>query len=409
MQMLLVLLVISIPILGLAGLIVALAAAAQASRLRKRIDELEYRQPIGPNHPISRTIQVLQERVAALEKHPPEAAEPAPERTEPKVARPPVPPQPPVEAPPVALDPPVRIGDRPPEPGPSDAPPSALPPAATGAAAAEPLPVAPRPAPRPRIEWERWIGVRGAAAAGGIVLALAALLFFQYSIEHGLISPTMRVVLGVIVGICCLVGSEWLVKRDQAAAANALAGAGVVILYGATWAAQNLYGLIGVGARLRAHGPHHRRVRRPGGEPQRRTSSPSSAFSAASRRRFWSRRTSTARQLCSATSCCSTSVFCGWPVPGGGLCSPFSALPARHSTRRSGSSARWTTTAPCSESACWPCSASLSSSSAAAIASRHCCGGRPAPAASRFPSRSHSTSPERPGSRRTHGRSACCS
>jgi uncharacterized membrane protein len=71
------------------------------------------------------------------------------------------------------------------------------------------------------------------------------LLFFQYSIEHGLISPVMRVVLGAIVGIVCLVGSEWLVKRDQAAAAHALAGAGIVILYGATWAAQNLYGLIG--------------------------------------------------------------------------------------------------------------------------------------------------------------------
>jgi uncharacterized membrane protein len=71
------------------------------------------------------------------------------------------------------------------------------------------------------------------------------LLFFQYSIEHGLISPTMRVVLGAIVGICCVVGSEWLVRRGQAAAASALAGAGVVILYGATWAAQNLYSLIG--------------------------------------------------------------------------------------------------------------------------------------------------------------------
>jgi uncharacterized membrane protein len=106
-------------------------------------------------------------------------------------------------------------------------------------------PTALPPAPRPRIEWERWIGVRGAAAAGGIVLALAALLFFQYSIEHGLISPAMRVGLGVIVGIFCLVGSEWLVKRDQAAASSALAGAGIVILYGATWAAQNLYSLIG--------------------------------------------------------------------------------------------------------------------------------------------------------------------
>jgi uncharacterized membrane protein len=109
----------------------------------------------------------------------------------------------------------------------------------------EPPPTARRSATRPRIDWERWIGVRGAAAAGGIVLALAALLFFQYSIEHGLISPVMRVVLGVIVGIFCLIGSEWLVRRNQAAAANALAGAGIVILYGATWAAQNLYGLIG--------------------------------------------------------------------------------------------------------------------------------------------------------------------
>jgi uncharacterized membrane protein len=112
-------------------------------------------------------------------------------------------------------------------------------------ASSEPPPTVPPPAPRAQIEWERWIGIRGAAAAGGIVLALAALLFFQYSIEHGLISPTMRVVLGAIVGICCVVGSEWLVRRGQAAAASALAGAGVVILYGATWAAQNLYSLIG--------------------------------------------------------------------------------------------------------------------------------------------------------------------
>ena len=95
------------------------------------------------------------------------------------------------------------------------------------------------------MSWERWIGVRGAAAAGGVILALAAILFFQYSIEHGLISPTMRVAAGVLAGIGCLTGSELLRSRRQAAAANALAGAGVVALYAAIWAAHVLYSLIG--------------------------------------------------------------------------------------------------------------------------------------------------------------------
>src|SRR5262249_3264481 len=50
-------------------------------------------------------------------------------------------------------------------------------------------PVAPRPPPphrappsppRPAIEWERWLGVRGAAVLGGAVFILAGILFFKY-------------------------------------------------------------------------------------------------------------------------------------------------------------------------------------------------------------------------------------
>ncbi len=239
MEMLVALLLIGIPTLAVAGLITVIVVAVRTNDLRKRVAELEGRQPIGPDHPLSQRMRDLQERVARLEGHPTGAAPPAPDArpAEPSVIAPPsppAPPEPPAEAPPAPAE---------------AAPPRVVPPAPAAAARApvssEPPPTSPPPATRPRIEWERWIGVRGAAAAGGIVLALAALLFFQYSIEHGLISPTMRVVLGVIVGVCCVVGSEWLVKRDQAAAASALAGAGVVILYGATWAAQNLYGLIG--------------------------------------------------------------------------------------------------------------------------------------------------------------------
>lgn len=100
-------------------------------------------------------------------------------------------------------------------------------------------------APGPKIEWERWLGVRGAAVLGAAVLGLAALLFFKYSIEHGLISPTLRVVMGILVGLGCLISSEWLQKKFTATA-NALAGGGTVVLYGAFWAAKVLYQLIGM-------------------------------------------------------------------------------------------------------------------------------------------------------------------
>ena len=96
-------------------------------------------------------------------------------------------------------------------------------------------------------DWERWIGVRGAALLGGIVFSLAGLFFLQYSIEQGYFPPPVRVALGLFTGVACLVASEALRRRrlDYDSTANALAGAGVVVLYGAVWAGHILYGLIG--------------------------------------------------------------------------------------------------------------------------------------------------------------------
>jgi uncharacterized membrane protein len=105
----------------------------------------------------------------------------------------------------------------------------------------------PPPAPWEKINWEQWIGVRGAALLGAVVLALAALLFLQYSIEHGLIPPIVRVAIGLLVGAGAIVGSEGLRRRGYNSTANALAGAGVVILYASVWAARALYDLIGSG------------------------------------------------------------------------------------------------------------------------------------------------------------------
>jgi uncharacterized membrane protein len=97
----------------------------------------------------------------------------------------------------------------------------------SGAGAAPPGDAGPR---LPAIDWERWIGVRGAAVLGGIVLALAGILFVRYSIEHGLISPALRVAMGILAGLASIATSEWLRKRAYRVNADALAGAGIVLL-----------------------------------------------------------------------------------------------------------------------------------------------------------------------------------
>ena len=126
----------------------------------------------------------------------------------------------------------------------ADAPPvQAAPPARPTPAAHAPPLTAPASI---SVDWERWVGIRGAAVLGAVALGLAGLLFFKYSIEHNLVTPEMRVVFGTLAGIACLVGAETLRRRAYDAAAEALSGAGVVILYAAFWAAHVLYGLIGM-------------------------------------------------------------------------------------------------------------------------------------------------------------------
>src|SRR5262245_14696385 len=132
---------------------------------------------------------------------------------------------PPEVAPPIAVERPAPVPTPPPPPEP-------------------PKRVEPEAPPSSPIDWERWIGIRGAAVLGGIALALAGLLFFQYSIQHGLISKSMRVALGLVAGLSCLVGSEWIRRRGYRPASEGLAGAGIVVLYAALWAGHSRYHLI---------------------------------------------------------------------------------------------------------------------------------------------------------------------
>ncbi|MCW5890235.1 MAG: DUF2339 domain-containing protein [bacterium] len=147
---------------------------------------------------------------------------------------------------PTALEPPSADAGAPPTvDAPEDAPRSE----AASDADGDAPPGAPEPEPPPsawsQIDWERWIGVRGAAVLGGGVLALAGLFFFRYSIEHGLIPPWLRVVMGTLTGLGCIVAAERGLRRDYGRTADALAGAGVVLLYASFWAAGPRYGIVG--------------------------------------------------------------------------------------------------------------------------------------------------------------------
>ncbi|HXK25028.1 MAG TPA: DUF2339 domain-containing protein [Myxococcota bacterium] len=148
-------------------------------------------------------------------------------------------------------------GVRPPTPEPVAAPPPRVGP--PPAVVVPPAPSAPRPAASsaapapgariglpslPRVDWERWIGVRGAALLGGVVLALAGLYFFQYSVEHGLIPPWLRVLAGTALGLGCVLAAELRARGRYEALANGLVGGGIVVLYAAFWAAAVRYQLV---------------------------------------------------------------------------------------------------------------------------------------------------------------------
>lgn len=118
------------------------------------------------------------------------------------------------------------------------------------APAAVPPPPAPPPLPRvvvpPAIRREDEARVVGAwlARIGAIAVVIGAAFAFKYAIDRGLISPTGRVLLGIIAGFAFAAGSEWARRRTWNGWAQAVAGGAVGLWYLSVWAAYQLYGLI---------------------------------------------------------------------------------------------------------------------------------------------------------------------
>ena len=147
----------------------------------------------------------------------------------------------------------------PPEPAPVDPPAEpAEPQPLTETVAYEAVPEEPEtlePAevkPRFAFDFEDIFGRKLPIWAGGFALAIAGIFLVRYSIEAGLITPFVRVLLSFVFGAALLAGAEaafrFEAKVKDPRVRQALAGAGLATLYGAFYLAGTAYGLIGAGA-----------------------------------------------------------------------------------------------------------------------------------------------------------------
>ena len=113
-----------------------------------------------------------------------------------------------------------------PLPGASPPVPSSAPPASAG------------------FDWESLVGVKLFSWIAGISLALAAVFFLKYSIDHGWLGPEVRMALGLASGIVLVLVSERRFADNYRVTANAMDAAGVAILYATLFAGHDLWGLI---------------------------------------------------------------------------------------------------------------------------------------------------------------------
>ncbi len=112
----------------------------------------------------------------------------------------------------------------------------------------------PMAAAKPKRSLEETIGSRWSIWVGGLAFALGGLFLVRYSIEAGIFSPAVRMVIAAVAGIAALGAGEFIRRReivveaagDQSAHIPAvLTAAGIAILFGVTYAAHGIYGWIG--------------------------------------------------------------------------------------------------------------------------------------------------------------------
>ena len=108
----------------------------------------------------------------------------------------------------------------------------------------EPLP----PAPAGK-GWEEILVGNWLVWLGGVALAMGGAFLVKLSIDYGLLTPAVRVALGVVLGLALWAGADWIVWGEPAEArpsnvSQALAAAGAATIFASLYAAYQLYGLV---------------------------------------------------------------------------------------------------------------------------------------------------------------------
>jgi uncharacterized membrane protein len=105
----------------------------------------------------------------------------------------------------------------------------------------------------PRPDWERLLVENWLVWLGGAALALGGAFLVKLSIDYGLLTPAVRVLLGVALGVGLSIAAESVRRRDLPSdrepgapsyVPQALAAAGSATVFAAIYAAHQLYGLL---------------------------------------------------------------------------------------------------------------------------------------------------------------------
>lgn len=96
---------------------------------------------------------------------------------------------------------------------------------------------------------EKQFGTQLTVWVGAIALALAGFFLVKYTVEQGILTPEVRIMVGLIFGTG-LMGLGWMILgkwnfANSERIAQALTGAGIAINYGCLFAAHSLYGMMG--------------------------------------------------------------------------------------------------------------------------------------------------------------------
>src|SRR5882724_12252950 len=98
--------------------------------------------------------------------------------------------------------------------------------------------------PAAQNDLEQWFGQRGLLAVGVAALLIAAALFLKYAFDRGWISPLLRAIGAVVLGIAVAAWGHYRIGQGMRRYGASMIGAGGGLVYLGLWAAAGPYGLL---------------------------------------------------------------------------------------------------------------------------------------------------------------------